>query len=246
MSAVKRAKVFDHVAGPDLPTLTDDFNASLRNGGGDPVVAALVAIARGAAERYGLQIAEFGRKPGLAANSLRIFLRYQPGGPGHVDVSLEGDLAAAAGLHGALSTVFDRAFSATLTPRKAGPMNVSLSLLVTAAGAALGESLHLAPDKSVKLAGDLQGLVVVASSNDPDKVEKAVEAIAATLSDISGSFPQATGIVNAAKIISEFGTAKHNFETGQAVVLAHPTIEGRPALVVVVEKGGAAAEALGV
>jgi hypothetical protein len=120
----------------------------------------------------------------------------------------------------------------------------TLELLLPVAAAAIGEALKLDSPHVIAMSNDFATLVNTAASGADTTA--AIESLAATLVGVAATHSTNQTIVDAAAVVSNFAPAQANFLAGQAVVLASPSIEGHPALIVLVEKGGEAAGALGV
>lgn len=118
---------------------------------------------------------------------------------------------------------------------------VNTTALIQTAGFVIAELFHVDVTKAEPVIQALTNLV--SSHGNPDV---AIASLTSTIQSTAGMFPQNPTLQFANKIVSEYASAKANFESGQAVVLASPKIDGREGLIVLVEKGGVAAQALGV
>jgi hypothetical protein len=123
-------------------------------------------------------------------------------------------------------------------------MAPTLTVALALAAVALGEAAHL--DSPHTLAIERDFLVLANSAKSGAESTAALVDLSTTLAAAAASHSGNPTIVNAAKVIADFPAAKANLESGQAVVIASPHVDGRDCLLVLVEKGGSASAALGV
>jgi hypothetical protein len=195
-----------------------------------------------AARRYGTHVAGFGRSP-IGPNSVRVLLTYKPGGPGHVDVNVEGSLGDAAGLHGIWSTLVDRAFQLAT---KAGTTNVatlSTSLLINLLLGEIAAASGVDPKTAADLTRDLTTLLDHKASGTDTTA--ALTDIGSKLVPIIAKRTNNPTIIDVASLASTFPSQLANLERGDALVVGHPTVHGWPCDLFLARRGMQAATGAG-
>jgi hypothetical protein len=120
------------------------------------------------------------------------------------------------------------------------------TLLIQTAGTVIAELVGVKPEQALRVSQAVTDVVAEVITPTPTNQLKAIAGLEILIGTIAAANPGNPTIQFANKVIGEFSSAKASYEAGQAVVLGSPIVDGKPGLVVLVAKGGTAAEALGV